>query len=87
MKNIFENLNKCIDLYLSAFLLFPGPASISVPLDSNNKHMGHGIITFREKLLANLAFEELKKTSFKDQMILYSGPANREPSEISRKHR
>lgn len=67
------------------FLL--GPASISVPLDSKNKHMGHGIITFKEKSLANLAFDELKKTSFREQMIPYTGPANRDPPEISRRIR
>lgn len=77
------------DLHVTYFLsiyklFFLGPISISVPVDKNNKHMGHGIITFKEKSLAELAFHELKKTSFKGQMLPYSGPANRDPPAVRR---
>lgn len=71
--------------YVMLDLFISGPSSVNIPVDSENKHMGHGIVTFEEKELAQLAYQELKKSALKTEMIFYTGPANRDPPEVINK--
>lgn len=66
-------------------ILISGPSDIDMPVNAENNNTGNGIISFKEKDLAELAFTELKNTALKEQMILYIGPANKAPSEAARR--
>lgn len=60
-----------------------GPSSVDIPVGVNNKHRGYGIIAFKQRNLAQLAYQELKKAGLKFEMITYTGPANKDPLKLT----
>lgn len=43
---------------------------------------GVSIVTFRERELAELAYNDMQKTAMGEKMVLYSGPGNKSPPEL-----